>query len=65
MGNSVPALECVNWNSEQVLILENPKKKYYLLDNACTVERMAEDNIVQKIKIWKPILCLLDHASLW
>jgi len=46
MGNSVLALECVNWNGEQVLILENPEKKYYLLDNACTVERITEDNIV-------------------
>ena len=28
------------------------------------VEHMAEDNIVQKIKRWKPILCILDCASL-
>jgi len=28
------------------------------------VERMAEDNIVQKIKRWKPILCVSDRASL-
>jgi len=55
MGNSVPTLECVNRNGEQVLILENPEIKYYLLNNACTVEHMGEDNNVQKFKRWKPM----------
>jgi hypothetical protein len=34
MRNSVPARECVNGNVEQVLILENPEKKY-IIYNAC------------------------------
>jgi len=29
--NLVPARECVNWNVEQVLILENSEKKYISL----------------------------------
>jgi len=31
-GNPVPARECVNRNSERLLILQKPKKKYHLLD---------------------------------
>jgi hypothetical protein len=53
MGNPVPARECGNRNGEQELILKNPEKKYYRLNNACR----------QKLDLKKNVFDLLHTIS--